>query len=83
MIKQTDSNLPALPKLIKLSKNDESKAPKDYDPTNYIHKNSWLFFSGGNHQGKSHTNDPFYKLWLLSLLLFHASELWHSGQRSQ
>lgn len=43
----------------KLSKNDESKSPKDYDPTKYIRKNSWLFFPGGNHQGKSHTNDLF------------------------
>lgn len=32
MIKQTDSNLPALPKMSKLSKNDKSKSPKDYDP---------------------------------------------------
>lgn len=37
MIKQTDSNLPALPKMSKLSENDKSKAPEDYDPTKYIH----------------------------------------------
>lgn len=39
MIKPTDSDLPALPKMSKLSKNDKSKAPKDYDPTKYIQKN--------------------------------------------
>lgn len=40
MIKQTDSNLPALPMMSKLSENDKSKAPKAYDPTKYIHNDS-------------------------------------------
>lgn len=39
MIKQTDSNLPALSKMSKLREKDKSKAPKHHDPTKYTHKN--------------------------------------------